>query len=84
MVHCTKEPFDIYIGRPGRWGNPFKQFTRKINIQKYEEYLRNSPKLLKDLPYLKGQTLGCWCKPKPCHGDVIVKLIKEREDETHL
>ena len=23
VVHCKKEPYDIYIGRPGKWGNPF-------------------------------------------------------------
>lgn len=23
MVHCRKEPYDIYIGRPSRWGNRF-------------------------------------------------------------
>lgn len=26
---------------------------------------------------LKGKTLGCFCKPKPCHGDVYVKLLSE-------
>jgi hypothetical protein len=24
---------------------------------------------------LRGKTLGCWCKPLPCHGDVIVELL---------
>jgi len=23
VVHCKREPFDIYIGRPSKWGNPF-------------------------------------------------------------
>lgn len=23
VVHYKKEPFDIYIGRPSKWGNPF-------------------------------------------------------------
>lgn len=23
VVHFKKEPFDIYIGRPSVWGNPF-------------------------------------------------------------
>ena len=21
---------------------------------------------------LKGKTLGCWCKPEDCHGDILV------------
>ncbi|MDQ5843653.1 MAG: DUF4326 domain-containing protein [Thermoproteota archaeon] len=24
VVHCKVEPFDVYIGRPSKWGNPFK------------------------------------------------------------
>jgi len=27
---------------------------------------------------LEGEILGCWCKPLACHGDNLVKLIKER------
>ncbi len=23
VVHCKRAPFDIYIGRPSKWGNPF-------------------------------------------------------------
>jgi hypothetical protein len=28
------------------------------------------------LPTLKGKTLGCWCKPEACHGDVLVEFIE--------
>ena len=31
------------------------------------------------LSELKGKRLGCWCKPAPCHGDVLVELIEEME-----
>jgi hypothetical protein len=23
VVHCQREPYDVYIGRPSDWGNPF-------------------------------------------------------------
>jgi len=23
VVHCKKERYDVYIGRPSKWGNPF-------------------------------------------------------------
>ncbi|PSR31594.1 MAG: hypothetical protein C7B46_16630, partial [Sulfobacillus benefaciens] len=23
VVHCKKAPYDVYIGRPSKWGNPF-------------------------------------------------------------
>jgi len=30
---------------------------------------------------LRGKRLGCWCKPLPCHGDVIVELLGEPDPE---
>ena len=80
VVHYKKESYDIYIGRGSKWGNPFKigkDGNRQEVIDKYEEYIRNKPELLTDLQELKGKTLGCWCKPKDCHGDVLAKLINE-------
>jgi len=80
VVHCKKEKFDVYIGRPEKWGNPFtigKDGSREEVIIKYEEWIRNNPELLKDLHELKGKVLACWCSPQPCHGDVLIKLIKE-------
>jgi hypothetical protein len=87
VVHCKKESYDVYIGRPGRFGNPFshkentlakfKVESRKEAIKKFKEYLLSLDKNELDgiLNELKGKTLGCWCKPKLCHGDVYVELI---------
>jgi hypothetical protein len=83
VVHCKKEKYDIYIGRPSKWGNPFsigKDGNRKEVIEKYEKYIRTKKSILKDLYKLEGKVLGCWCKPKACHGDVLIKLIKENRD----
>lgn len=84
VVHCKKDEFDVYIGRGSKWGNPFshKEGTlaehvvgsREEAIAKYEEYLLNTQELVDALPELKGKILGCWCKPKACHGDVLKKL----------
>ena len=79
VVHCKKSPYDIYIGRPGKWGNPFeigKDGDRKTVIAKYRDYISNSP-LLADIEELRGKRLGCWCKPAKCHGDVLVELLGE-------
>ena len=84
VVHCKKEPFDVLIDRRTKWGNPFQignGMTRDDIIAKYEEYIRGRPDLLNSLHELKGKVLGCWCKPKACHGDVLVKLINETEVE---
>lgn len=84
VVHCKKTKYDIYIGRPSKWGNPFthkdgttakyKCETREEAVQKYREWIMTQPDLLKDLHELKGKTLGCWCHPQACHGDVLVEL----------
>lgn len=78
VVNKYKEPYDIYIGRGSKWGNPFeigKDGTREEVIEKYRLYILNKPELLNSLPELKGKTLGCFCKPKPCHGDVLIELL---------
>ncbi len=82
VVHCKKEKYDIYIGRPSKWGNPFvigKDGDREQVIEKYREWIKQQPELLESLPELKGKVLGCWCPPKKCHGDVLVELIKAGE-----
>jgi hypothetical protein len=83
VVHCKKEEFDVYVGRGSRWGNPYshKEGTlaehvvgsRSEAIQKFEEYLLSNEELMRDLPKLRGKILGCWCKPKSCHGDILIK-----------
>ena len=83
VVHCKKEKFDVYIGRPGIWSNPFpitKDCTRKESIKKFEEYARTNKEIQEHLMELDGKVLGCWCKPKACHGDVLVKLLQERKN----
>ena len=71
-------PYDVYIGRGGKWGNPFpeKQYGRYGCIVEYEKYLKKSP-LINDLAELKGKTLGCYCAPKACHGHVLADLVNK-------
>jgi len=81
IVHCKREKYDLYIGRPSIWGNPFsigKDGTREEVIKKYEEYVRNNKALMNWISLLhKDTVLGCWCHPQPCHGDIIIKIWKE-------
>ena len=80
VVHCKRESYDVYIGRPSKWGNPFKSGrdgTLDEVLEKYERHIMNRPDLLAALPELRGKVLGCWCKPKPCHGDILVRLTEE-------
>ena len=78
-VHCKKEPYDIYIGRGSVWGNPYKigkDGTRKEVIEKYRKYLINNKYLMNRIMELDSKTLGCFCSPLKCHGDVIIEVIK--------
>ena len=77
VVHCKRAPHDVYIGRPSKWGNPFvigRDGTRDDVIARYEAWLLEQPELIAALPELAGKTLGCWCAPKACHGDVLARL----------
>jgi hypothetical protein len=93
VINLTDKPrpaFDVYIGRrqwcgkevfeASPWANPFsvKKWGREGAIKRYEEKLRGKPELLARLPELEGKILACWCKPKACHGDVLLRLIEER------
>ncbi len=82
------KPYNLYIGRANKWlglaaskwGNPHwlsKEADRPKVLEQYEIHVRNSPELLAALHELKDQVLGCYCKPKACHGDVLVKLYEE-------
>jgi hypothetical protein len=82
------EPFDVYIGRPSKWGNPFthksgtlakfRVASREEAVQRYEEWLLSHPELVKAAKEeLKGKVLGCWCKPYACHGDILLKVANE-------
>tara|TARA_Y100000389_G_C17280313_1_gene422615 strand:+ start:92 stop:454 length:363 start_codon:yes stop_codon:yes gene_type:complete len=73
--------------QPSKWANPFKigkDGDRDTVINKYKQYLKNkldNDELLRhELLKLKNKKLGCWCYPEPCHGDVLIELIKLYEN----
>lgn len=78
----------LYIGRnvqyvngasASKWGNKFsvKVYGLDKCLELYEEYIRNSH-LYDELEELDGKVLGCWCKPAKCHGDILIKLLREK------
>lgn len=79
VVHCKKEPYDVYIGRPSKWGNPYiigRDGTRSECIEKYRDFITgpDGKALVASLGEISGKTLGCWCAPLACHGDVLMEL----------
>jgi hypothetical protein len=74
----------IYVGRPSPFGNPFKIFLdggRDAVIELYEKWVNERPDLLEKIKKeLKGKDLVCWCAPKRCHADVLLKIANETSD----
>ncbi len=82
VVNCKTDKYDVYIGRPSKWGNPFVMKSEKDRdevVLKYREWINTQPELLRSLSELKDKKLGCFCAPKACHGDVLVELITEQK-----
>lgn len=77
VVHCKRERHHVNIGRPSKWGNPYvvgKHGTREQCIALYERWLRENDTLFAALDELRGLVLGCWCAPRACHGDPLMRL----------
>jgi hypothetical protein len=86
VVHVNKHDYDVYIGRPSTFGNPYvlgKDGTRAEVIIKYRAWLAD--KLAHDDVFrekvlaLKGKRLGCYCVPSLCHGHVLAEYVSRPE-----
>lgn len=91
VVHCRRAEYDVYIGRPNaqfpyaKWGNPFvigQDGNRQQVIAKYRSWIVTQPELMATLHELDGKTLGCYCAPEACHGDVLVELAEAAIEPT--
>ena len=79
-----KVRYDVYIGRGSDYGNPYVIGTdgdRDEVINKYRDYfykrIESEPEFKLRVEELKGKTLACFCKPKACHGDVIIDYLSD-------
>jgi len=86
VVNIRKNKYEIRIDRKSIFGNPFilgVDGNRDEVIEKYKKYFYEKIKRDSDFKNkvlnLKGKILGCWCKPKECHGDIIVKYLEESD-----
>lgn len=83
VVNLKKEPYDVFIGRGSKWGNPFPMKNKSKEERDrvcdlYEDYFLKSD-LVNHLEELKGKKLGCYCKPARCHGDFIAKQVNKKK-----
>lgn len=72
-----------YIGRGSMAGNPFvvgRDGTLDEVCDKFEAWVEESPELKRRLiAYCQGHDLVCFCKPKRCHGDYLLKISNDVE-----
>jgi hypothetical protein len=81
------DPYDVYVGRPTVWGNPYshKPGIAQYHVPTVEDAVRMYRRYINDriaregLPFvhmladLHGKRLACWCAPGPCHAEVLVR-----------
>lgn len=82
----------VYIGRGSPLGNPYPVGEEHGNneevVQKYRKYLAQKlisrdPKIENAIRSLSPDSrLVCFCKPKPCHGDVVKEFYYELHNGT--
>ena len=72
-----------YFGNPIKVGEPCpvcgKRHSRAATLVCYRQYLmrrvQSDPLFKERIMALHGKTLGCFCKPKTCHGDILAEVI---------
>jgi len=91
VVHCKRERYDIYAGRPSKWGNPFRVVTgdRVSPLEKYQVWIMRQPHLLEAISELRGKVIACWCKPPAgfcgrlmCHAQILAGLADGMSPES--
>jgi len=87
VVNLRNDEYDVYIGRPSIFANPFKigpDGGREMVIEKFKVYFLD--KIEKDGNFrqavlqLRGKRLGCFCYPLSCHGSVIAEWLDSHSD----
>ena len=66
-------PDAVYVGRPSKWGNPFKMHCegeRDLVCDQFDMHLGMNQI---DCSELRGKDLVCWCAPLRCHADSLLR-----------
>lgn len=88
VVNLRREAYDIYIGRAGHghdgfFGNPFtlkehRQKALELFKDYFEQRVETDDAFRARAMELHGKRLGCFCKPGPCHGDIIARWVDDQ------
>lgn len=81
VAHVRKQLEGVFVGRPTKWGNPFvigQHGDRDVVIARFAAYIDANPVLKAAArKELRGKDLLCYCAPRPCHGDVLLKIAND-------
>ena len=78
----------VCVGRPGRWGNPFRSagsFRQWLHsgtiaadlVEPVDSVLLSARRrwILENIKSLQGRQLACWCRVgAECHADILLQL----------
>lgn len=74
VANAKTDKYQVYVGRPSCWGNPFshrpdtlaefKVESLEAALHQYGLWIVSQPHLMAQLDELRGKVLGCWCRPK--------------------
>ena len=70
----------VYVGRPGKWGNPYRGSECAGGdaeaVECFRVLVESEPETVAEIQAeLKGKPLACWCSlSKPCHADVLAEI----------
>jgi hypothetical protein len=71
-------PNTVYVGRPTRWGNPYRvhEGNRQQAVGLFLQSIMTMPMSLAEVKAeLRGKDLACWCRlDQPCHADVLLEI----------
>jgi hypothetical protein len=62
----------VYVGRGTQWGNPFVMRSEAERDMVCDRFEREVLPTLNVAP-LVGRHLICWCAPKRCHADALLR-----------
>lgn len=82
--HLSEGVHEVVVDRSSIWGNPFRpgpMESRTDCIARYERWLLSQPHLVaRARAELRGKRLGCHCRPRACHADVLARVANEADD----
>lgn len=81
-------PETVYVGRPGKWGNPYyvEEYGMNLSIRNFQRRLCGMILIGEITTFqirkeLGGKNLACWCAlDAPCHADTLLYLANSDDD----